>query len=63
MNKEEGEYTGKTDLSYEETKELIANKKDDDVLTFHLSNQKNNNALNLDEPNSKGDLEEELCGP
>ncbi len=62
MNEEEGEYTGKTDLSYEETKELIANKKDDDVLTFHLSLQSEYRNPNLDEPSSKENLYE-LSGP
>ena len=64
MSKEGDEYIDCPDKSYEETRKIInENGEKKNTLKFHLSNQRKNNDLNLDEPTSKGDLEEELSGP
>jgi len=54
------EYTG---LSYDETLKILEERKGkDEKLTFHPFPNRNRE-IDLDEPDSIGDLEEELSGP
>ncbi len=62
MNEGEDEY--KTDYSFEQIRKILEENKEKENydLKFHLS-QSNQNNFCSDEPNSKGNLEEETCGP
>ena len=56
------------DLSYEETEKIVRTFLHDknnggSVIKFDLSPQSEYRNYNLDEPTSKGDLEEEINGP
>ena len=54
------EYTG---LSYDETLKILEERKGkNEQLNFHPSPNKNGE-IDLDKPDSMGDLEEELSGP
>ncbi len=62
MSKDKYEISKYTGLSYEETRKVLSeNTKEDEALKFN--SPKEDITRDLDEPNSIGDLEEEISGP